>query len=184
MPKHQNDAPYSPLTISLHWIIAALFVVAFVLGQVLEEMPRGAEKLSVLGWHLLAGSAILALFLPRLLARRANRPRHEDTPEWEKRAARLVHFALYALMIALPVSGFLAAASMPVAIPLPGGAEIGPLFSSPMLHEAGEEIHETLVGLLVFGVAIHVGGTLWHKFIRRDGVAGRMLPFARHRHSH
>ena len=92
-----------------------------------------------------------------------------------------MHALLYLLMVALPVTGFLAGASLRGAIPLPFGGEVGPLFSSPMLHEAMEETHEFLVNALVIGVGLHVVGTLWHKYVRRDGVAGRMSPFARHR---
>ena len=183
MSSHDHQAPHGFSTIALHWGMAALFVAAFILGQIMEELPRGGEKLSVLGWHLLAGGAVFILALPRLMRRRKIKSVHNEGAAWERGAATVVHVALYALMILLPLSGFLAGASLPTAIPIPGGFELSPLFSSPMLHEAMEEAHEFLVVALVWGVGLHIAGTLWHKFVKRDGVAGRMSPFARHRQS-
>ncbi len=179
MPTDNHQAAYGRKTIVLHWGMALLFIVAFILGQVMEELPRGPEKLSVLGWHLLVGGAVFLLALPRLMRRRKLRVFRDQGAPWERGTAKAVHFVLYALMIVLPLSGFLAGASLPATIPLPGGFELSPLFSSPWLHEAMEETHEFLVVALVWGVGLHIAGTLWHKFIKRDGVAGRMSPFAR-----
>lgn len=181
MPSLDRPAAHGPATIALHWIMALLFVAAFIAGQVMEEMPRGADKLSVLGWHLVLGGAVFALAIPRLLRRRRLETLHDAGPAWERASAKAVHALLYLLMIALPLTGFLAGVSLRGAIPLPFGGEIGPLFASSMLHEAMEETHEFLVNALVIGVGLHVAGTLWHKYVRRDGVAGRMSPFARHR---
>jgi len=180
MPSLDRPAAHGPATIALHWIMALLFVSALIAGQVMDELPRGGE-LTVLGWHLVLGAAVFALAIPRLLRRRRIDTFHDDGPAWERGTAKAVHALLYVLMIALPVTGFLAGASLRGAIPMPWGGEFGPLFSSPLLHEAMEETHEFLVSALVIGVGLHVVGTLWHKYVRRDGVAGRMSPFARHR---
>ena len=185
MPSLDRPAAHGPATIALHWIMALLFVAAFIAGQVMDELPRGGDKLSALGWHLVLGGAVFALAIPRLLRRRRidtfHDSGHDTGPAWERGAAKAVHALLYVLMVALPVTGFLAGASLRGAIPLPWGGEFGPLFSSPLLHEAMGETHEFLVSALVIGVGLHVVGTLWHKYVRHDGVAGRMSPFARHR---
>jgi cytochrome b561 len=176
-----RPSPHGPFTVTLHWLVVILFVVAFAFGQIMEELPRGDAKLSVLGWHLLAGAAIFALLLPRLVARRFSGGfRHIDGPTWEQRAAKLVHFGLYGLMVGLPLTGFLAVTTGRNAIPLWGEFKLEPLFTSKMLHGAMEETHEFLVSVLFAAVAVHVLGVLWHKFIRRDDVAGSMWPFRRH----
>jgi cytochrome b561 len=173
---------HGPITVTLHWLVAILFVTAFAFGQIMEELPHGDAKLTVLGWHLLAGAAILALVLPRLLARAATGGlRHDQGPLWEQRAAKFVHFGLYGLMVGLPLTGFLAVTTGRNAIPLRGEFKLEPLFTSKMLHGAMEETHEFLVSVLIAAVAAHVLGVIWHKFIRRDDVAGRMWPFGRHK---
>jgi len=98
-------------------------------------------------------------------------------PWWERWSATAVHLGLYAVMIGLPVTGFLAATSLTVPVPVFGLFELPPMATSPRLHEAGEEAHEFLVGLAVFLIFFHVIGTVWHIVIRRDGIAGRMIPF-------
>jgi len=174
----ERPSAHGPTAIALHWLVAHLFAVAFVLGQIMEEMSRGSGKLAVMGWHLLIGGVIFALLLPRLVARiRAGWPRYEGGAPWERSAAHWVHIGLYAMMAAIPLTGFIAATSGPATIPLPGGFELSPLLSSRMLHGAMEETHEFLVSALIAIVGLHIAGVLWHKYVRRDGAAGRMWPF-------
>jgi len=104
-------------------------------------------------------------------------------PRWERLSATVVHLGLYAVMIGLPVTGFLAATSLPVPVPLFGLVEVPPLVTSSLLHEAGEEAHGILVGLAVFLVLFHVIGTVWHIAIRRDDIAAKMIPVLAKRHS-
>ena len=173
--------PHGPLIIALHWIIAVLFLAAFILGEIMEEVPRGDARLTVMGWHLLAGSAIFALFLPRLLTRFFGRWTSDGAgPDWARRGATLVYAAFYGLMIALPFTGFFAIASGRSPVPLWGNIELNPFLDLHFLHEAMEETHEFLVSLLIAVVAAHVAGVLWHKFVRRDGVWERMWPFGSH----
>ncbi len=180
MNESVRPSSHGPLTVTLHWLMAALFVAAFILGQIMEEMPRGDAKLSVLGWHLIAGAAIFALLIPRVLARLWNRTAHQmQGPLWERRAAHIVHVGLYALMIALPLTGLLTVATGRSTVPLWGDVQLVPLLTSKMLHEAMEETHGFLVGVLIAGIAAHIIGVLWHKYVRRDGIAGRMWPFRR-----
>ena len=68
MPALDRPAAHGPATIALHWIMALLFAAAFIAGQVMEEMPRGGDKLTVLGWHLVLGAAVFALAIPQAAA--------------------------------------------------------------------------------------------------------------------
>jgi cytochrome b561 len=174
-----RPSPHGPVTVTLHWLVAILFVAAFAFGEIMDELPRGDARSTVLGWHLLAGGAIFALLAPRLLARLTGAARHDDGPAWERRAAKFLHFGLYGMMLALPLTGFLAVVSGRTAVPLWGDLKLEPLFTSKLLHSAMEERHEFLVGVLIAAVALHVVGVIWHQYVRRDGVAGRMWPFGK-----
>ncbi|MCW9033052.1 MAG: cytochrome b [Rhodospirillales bacterium] len=163
----------------IHWAMAVLMVAGFVSGQIMEDVPRGAEKLSIMGWHMLVGGVIFALILIRVLWRRMDPPPTlpDTMPAWEVKLSWIAHMALYGVMIALPVTGFLAVTSIDVSVPLPGLFEVGPLLLSKPLHEGAEEIHELLVGLMVASVVLHIIGALWHRYVSKDGVTERMIPF-------
>jgi cytochrome b561 len=66
---------YSRLSIALHWTMAAAIGLAWVLGQVMDEVGRGLLQVTLSGSHALIGLAVLALVLPRALARRWPRSR-------------------------------------------------------------------------------------------------------------
>jgi len=178
-PQIQEKTGYGAAGLILHWGSALLFLAAFLLGENMEDMARGPDQLSALGAHSFFGALVFVAVLPRLVWRLSGgKPSTPETvPWWERWSATAVHIGFYAVMIGLPVTGFLAATSLPVPVPVFGFFEVPPLVASPLLNEAGEEAHEFLVGLAVFLVVFHVIGTIWHAVIRRDGVAGRMIPF-------
>src|SRR5437016_1975066 len=96
---------------------------------------------------------------------------------WERAAARLSHLLLYALMIALPVTGWIvnSASNVPFRIfwlvPLP--AIVAP--DEPTADFVAE-VHGGLAALLALVLAAHIGAALWHHFVKRDTVLERMLP--------
>jgi cytochrome b561 len=168
---------YSRLSIALHWTMALAIGAAWLIGQVMEDMPRGPDKAFALGSHALVGLAVAALLLPRLLARFIG-PVPEDAgqPAWERRLAGAAHLLLYLLMLAVPLTGLAIAMSGRAPMPVLGLFEIPPLLSSLGLRKTLEGAHEVMANLLVGAVALHVAATLWHALVRHDGVAARMLP--------
>jgi cytochrome b561 len=65
----------------LHWGMAVLIVAVFIVGKIMEDLPR-EQRLPVMGWHILFGLAVLILFLPRIIAVLANvRRQHAASPE-------------------------------------------------------------------------------------------------------
>jgi cytochrome b561 len=103
-----------------------------------------------------------------------------DMPGWQKGAAHLTHFLLYALMLVIPASGYLysSAAGLQVVylgvLPLP--TIIGP---DKALKATLRIVHIALNYTLLFFVVMHVLAALKHHFVDRDGLLGRMLPFLR-----
>ena len=163
----------------LHWLGALVIAAAWAVGTIMSDLPRGPSKAAGLDLHFALGSLVLTLTALRLIWRLFN-PRPESppgTPLWQDRAARWGHLALYALMIALPLTGVLAAWL--------GGKTINLLWitalPSPWERNRGlekllEEVHEVLANGMLILVAAHVAAALWHHFLRRDGLLGRMLP--------
>ncbi len=166
----------------LHWIIVALIIVQIVLAQIADNLPLGPKMLATLARHKSIGMTILGLALVRLVWRWLN-----PTPElpatmkpWERRLANTGHFALYFCIFAIPLSGWMmsTAKNYPVSwfnlFQFPN--LVGP---NEAVYEFMHDAHETLVGVMLAVVVLHVLGALKHHFIDRDTVLRRMLPFAK-----
>lgn len=186
MPQHTSLAgtpKYTRVAMTLHWIIAALIVWGFALGWIMTDIPGFTPtKLRYFSWHKWIGVTVLALALLRLIWRATHRPPAlpEGMHDWERRAAHLGHIALYVLMLAIPVSGYLytCAAGVPVVylgvLPLP--VVIAPDHASAAVLKT---IHIYLNYALLAAVGGHLLAVIKHHLIDRVPVLLRMLPFGR-----
>jgi cytochrome b561 len=161
-----------------HWLMAALIIAQGVLGKYAHELEPTPEKLNLMMWHKSIGITLLFLVSFRLLWRLAN-PRPVvamATPRWERASARLSHIGLYALMFAIPLSGWLmnSAKNIPFSLYriVPWPALIGP---DKALGEVFEEWHEGLVSVLLALLVLHIAAALWHHFVKKDTVMIGML---------
>ena len=167
---------YSIPSIVLHWTMALAIAFAWLGAQLAEVFGRGPTRTFVVGGHALLGLAVLALLLPRLLARwtgGAPGPA-PGAPVWEVRLAHAAHLLLYVLMLALPLSGLLTALSGRVPFDLAGVATLPNSLASTGWRRTVKDVHELLANGMLAAVALHVGAVLWHAFVRRDDVAWRM----------
>lgn len=165
-----------------HWTIALLIVGLLVIGFIMGDMENGPEKFQMYMMHKSFGLLALALVVCRVVWRFTSTipAPVAGTPRWQLLAAEAVHWALYALMLALPITGYLAHSFR--GNPLPWfGVESLPVPSltvqdKDMSHDFGE-LHEGLVTVLLIVLAAHVGAALFHHFIKKDAVLARMTPF-------
>jgi len=164
---------------TFHWIVAAMVLALFVHGLWLEDIPDDAATFQI--WlHSAVGISLLAIavaaFLWWLVNARPTEP--AATPAWQRRAARIAHWALYALIFGATITGWALTGSMrePVGIDLFGFIGVPQLVAPGSGdHEFFEEAHEILANVLIALVAVHVAAALYHHFILRDGVLRRML---------
>ncbi|WP_265516170.1 cytochrome b [Nitratireductor luteus] len=174
-------AGYGLLAIALHWTIAALVVGQISLGLVMLRVTDQRLAFDLIQWHKSIGLLILALIVIRLAWRMANpQPRPlASLRRWEKTASQAVHRLLYALLIALPLTGWALVSASVLGIP----TLVFGLFLFPHLpvgvSEGGEDFWRLLHGSLGFTalalVVIHIAAALRHHFILHDGVLRRML---------
>jgi cytochrome b561 len=170
---------YSGVAKLLHWVIAVCVLFIIPAGILMGKLPDGNAKNLIYTLHRSFGVVILALMLIRLAYRLVNgAPAPEPTlTAMQRMVSHVVHLALYALLIAQSLIGWVATSAYGAAISVFG------LFTLPALVGKDEalakplfEVHE-LIGFAVAGlVLMHVGAALFHYFIKRDGVLQRMLP--------
>lgn len=175
-----GTARYSSVAIAFHWTIALLVIVNLVIGIGHESIPT---LRAWMGAHKAIGITVLALTLGRVAWRLAHRPPPlpGGTPAWEHVAAHATHWSLYALMLAMPLTGWALVSGPGARRPL---SWFG-LFDVPLLPVAGttadmaDTIHVLLGWLMLALVALHVAAALRHHLILRDHVLARMAPVLR-----
>ena len=156
----------------LHWLMAACILAMFFIGvgMVSTITPK---YVTLLATHKTLGITILVLALIRLGVRaRYGAPLlPADLPEPMKLAAQLSHYALYALMIAMPLIGWgmLSAGGYPVV--LYGGLRLPAILpQSAGLHTLLWNAHFYLAFAFFALVLLHLAAALFHALVRRDGV--------------
>jgi cytochrome b561 len=172
---------YSTPAIVLHWLIALLIVGTFTLGLVMTDIPGlSPTKLKYFAWHKWAGVTVLLLAALRLLWRllRTPPPFPASMRPWEQSLAHWTHVALYVLMFAVPISGYLYTTAAGVPVVYFGLFQLPVLFPrTPAWKEPLEGLHYWLNMGMAALVAGHVLAALKHQLLDRDGVLKRMLPF-------
>jgi cytochrome b561 len=173
---------FTPLQRLLHWLMAVcILAMLFIgVGMVSTIEPKYLTLVSI---HKPLGIAILVLALARLAVRlRYGAPSlPADLPEPMKLAAHLSHYALYALMIGMPLIGWamLSAAAYPVV--LFRGLHLPAILpQSDSLHALLWDAHFYLAFVFFALILLHVAAALFHAFVRRDGVFEAMAPLPTH----
>lgn len=183
------DNKYSKTAIYLHWIIAILMIFNVILGWSAELLPEANIRFAI-DTHKSIGISVLGLVLMRVLWRFSHQPPPlpHSFQSWESTLAKLGHSALYLLMLALPISGWLHdsawkdAATHPMQlfyiIPWPRISTIehlAPAFKEE-LHSIFGAVHEWLGWVLVALFILHIAAVLKHSLLDKQPVIHRMLP--------
>ena len=157
---------YSPLWVTLHWLIAILIFATFYLGISTEH---AADKLSLLKLHMPLGLSVLGLMIVRLVVRwRSERPAPASSGNaFLDKVGEITHWALYLFAILLPLTGIGLSMAFNLAPVVFGGQGSLPADIRPLLHG----MIDPLLALLIL---LHVAAALWHQFIRKDNLLARM----------
>ncbi|WP_419728819.1 cytochrome b [Lichenicola sp.] len=168
---------FTPLQRGIHWLMAACILAMLFIGVGMVS-TISQRYLTLVSIHKPLGIAILILVLLRIAVRLryGSPPLPADLPEPMKLAARLSHYAFYALMLAMPLIGWgmLSAAAYPVKML---GFTLPPILpQSDTLHSLLWTAHRTLAFAFFALILLHLGAALFHALIRRDGVFEAMAP--------
>lgn len=164
----------------LHWLTLVLLIGAFSLAISMVNMPFSPRKLEFYSWHKWVGVTIFLLVLLRLAWRFANPvPRQPPSmPQWQRRLAGLSHAALYAILIVMPVTGWIMSSALNLPVVYLGLVHIpSPFGVDRALGEAMKIVHLSLAVMLLVLVSIHALAALYHHLVLRDEVLRRMMPW-------
>lgn len=179
-PQKQAES-YTTTAKAFHWLMALGLVVNFAFGTYMHELPLSPQKLQYYSWHKWAGIVLLGLVTLRLLWRLVVRPPALlPAPAWQRAVAHGLHWALYILMFAIPLSGWMMSSASGFPVVLFGVWQLPDLVPKDKpLFETLKDVHQALNMTLLALVIAHVGAALKHQWIDRDGTLRRMLPARR-----
>ncbi|MEQ1607664.1 MAG: cytochrome b [Hyphomonadaceae bacterium] len=183
MPEKPAADRYSWGAITIHWLMLALIVAVYACILLRENLPRGSDMREDLkAWHFMLGLSVLGLGLMRLAFRVLVWKIPRITPEPPRYLAWLsaaAHAAIYALLVAMPVAGWLILSAEGKAIPF-WGFNLPPLVRADEgLAKSVKALHETGGTIGYFLVGLHAAAALFHHFVMKDNTLVRILPFRR-----
>jgi cytochrome b561 len=175
---------YSRPAIWLHWIIGGLIIANLAIGILHDHVGENNVRFMI-NTHKSIGITVLGLAIMRLLWRLTHRPPNLPThyKGWEKTASHIVHWLLYFMIFALPVTGWMHDSAWKAApeikmywFGLFEWPRIGWIMNMEpaAIHDVMGERHELLGFALIALVLLHIGGALKHQFFDKDRELQRM----------
>ena len=159
----------------LHWAVAVLVLATWPLGLMIGY----AKKDVVMNFYLLhesLGFIVIWLMLIRIGNKLLSPAPEAEGPRHERIAAASVHGLLYAFLVIMPVSGFLATNAHGFPLKWFGLVEVwSPLGKSPDIAWTLSAIHSWSAWILLGLLGLHLGAVLMHHVIRKDKTLFRML---------
>jgi cytochrome b561 len=179
-----SGASYGAPALWFHWLTFLFVAILVPVGIVMAE--RGEHNIwdtltnSLYSTHKLIGFTLLWIVVLRLGYRLfSGTPQPEPgLSSWQIYVSRATHWAFYALLLIMPLLGWLGVSMYPA-------LEIFGLFSLPGITQKSDlanqvlAVHKAAAWVLIALLALHVSAALFHYFIRKDGVLQRMLPILR-----
>jgi cytochrome b561 len=167
---------YDTTTIVLHWAVAVLVAAQWLGAQTIDWFPSGPARIDARSVHITGGVVLTLILLGRIVWRlTAGRRLPSAEGGVLGLIAKATHWGLYGLLILMVTVGLTLAWAR--------GDSIFNLFSIPALdpgnkafsHRVGE-LHAMIGWIIVAFAGLHAAAALFHHYIWRDGVLGRMLP--------
>ncbi|WP_204112790.1 cytochrome b [Shimia biformata] len=174
MAAYNNDAGFGWVTRGLHWLMALALIAMLVFGTYLAGMEPALDRLWMYGAHKTVGFTLLVLSMLRIGWHAWSPPPGPipDLAVWQLRLSRAVQRSFYALMLALPLSGWVASSATGIDTVLFNRWVLPPIAPvSEQWESVGFIVHGALGKLLALLVIVHVVGAFWH----RNGTLRRML---------
>lgn len=172
-----TDRAWGSMIKALHWLTLVLVILAWWTMETRADFPKGSpERAAWANWHFINGGAIWVLTFFRVIWRFAQPTPRLMIARWQRILSHIVQGTLYLLLLAMPITGFLA-------VQLSGGSvdyfvfEVGGIFGTneDLGHSLGEFHEDILWPLFLAFTTVHVVAALYHHFYAKDDVMRGML---------
>lgn len=177
------NARFTSTAIAFHWIIGIAILVNIALALLHDAVGETLSR-QLIGTHMSIGLTVLGLSALRLLWRWTHRPPPllPDHKPWEAKLAFTTHYALYFLMFAMPLTGWLFTSASRGGSPsdyfglfaIPDMVPFADAAARKSLAGAGHTAHVIGAYALYALVLMHLAGSAKHQLINRDGELSRM----------
>lgn len=174
-----TENKYGSIAKLLHWSIGLLIIGLIGVGFYMTDLPPSDSKWFVYGMHKATGMVVLTLVTIRVLWRyMGSSPDLPDgMPLWQQKAARWTHYALYSMMVIMPLSGMVMSLMTDHPIDMFGLFTIPAIAKEPgILAGVSYLMHTYVPYILIAIISLHFAAALYHHFVRKDDVLRRMLP--------
>ena len=175
-PVSRDADHYDLNTIVFHWVTAILVATQWLGAQTIDWFPRGPLRVDARSVHITCGVLLAIILLWRIIWRltKGRRLPLADGPMLSV-VARATHWGLYGLVVAMVLVGMMLAWTR--------GDSLFNLFSIPaydpgnhaLAHQV-QQVHATIGWIIIALAGLHAAAALFHYYVRRDNVLGRMLP--------
>ncbi|MGJ5009016.1 cytochrome b [Bradyrhizobium sp. SZCCHNS3002] len=176
----ETTTAYDPLLRWIHWTTALLFIAAMLIGLYCGLQPAGTSpRRELLEIHKSLGITLFLLAIARLIvrARTSAPPAPAAFGPVVRALSQLNHWALYAVLLVMPVTGYMFSSAGGYSLRYFGTFSWPRLFAGDKaIAHAGEVTHDTLAYLVYLVVGLHIAATLWHAFVKKDETLARMWP--------
>lgn len=173
-------ADYTSVAKLLHWLMAAVLIGVWIVGFLLDDMPKGPDKMALVNLHKAVGSTVIVLVGLRILWRLFHPvpALPAEIPPVLQLIARLGQLLLYVLMIGMPMSGWLMSSAFGYPVMMAGVLEMPNPFAAPDpdMGELFANAHGLMGWVLAVTVLAHITLALKHHFIAKNDILVRMLP--------
>lgn len=170
---------YHPLLIGAHWLTLLLLVAVYASIELHGLFPKGSDARELMKtWHSMLGLTVFGLVLVRLPLRLVLHapPITPAPPAWQRRSALAMDAALYALLLVLPLLGWLTLSAAGKEITF-FGLQLPALIAPDRAWARSlEDIHEFIGELGYWMIGLHAAAALFHHHVMRDDTLQRMWP--------
>lgn len=179
MSWNNTASRYGSLSIGIHWLMLLLFIAVYSCIELRGLYPKGSDLREALKtWHYMLGLLVFALVWLRLAGRFSGPTPviHPKPPVWQETSAKLLHLALYALMVVMPLTGWLLLSASGKPVPFFGLQLPALIGENKDLAKTIKEVHETIGTAGYYLIGLHVVAAFYHHFFVRDNTLIRILP--------
>jgi cytochrome b561 len=177
-----SHSRYGALPQLVHWLTALFVIAGWLLGTFLDDIPKGSPRAFGLLAHMTLGQCVFVLVIVRLIWRYTDPPPPPEKTRYGKLleiVATLSHYALYALLLAVPILGVAVQLKRGNPLPIFGLGELAsPWPADRATARTILRVHEYCADALLILAGAHAVAALTHHYMFRDRTLTRMLPGA------